>query len=84
MDYEKERKSVSSQEREMQIYGYKVGKNYMVWQKEASWKKPSTTAERGTISNSRNPQAGELLRGGHLVVNFRDDRGWDHSRLFHW
>ena len=36
------------------------------------------------ISNSRNPQAGELLTGGRLVVNFHDDPGWDHSRLFLW
>ena len=26
----------------------------------------------------------ELLSGGCLVVNFRDDPGWDHSRLFLW
>ena len=46
---------------------------------------PLTTSERGTISNSRNPQAErELLSGGRLVVNFRDDPGWDHSRLFLW
>ena len=37
-----------------------------------------------TICNSRNPQAGELLPGGRLVVNFHDDPGWDHSRLFLW
>ena len=45
---------------------------------------PSTTTERGTISDPRNPQAGELLPGGCLMVNFRDDLGWDHSRLFFW
>ena len=45
---------------------------------------PTTATERGTISNSRNPQAGELLPGGRLVVNFQDDQGWDHSRLFLW
>ena len=39
---------------------------------------PSTTTERGTISNSRNPKVVELLPGGRLVVNFRDDPGWDH------
>ena len=39
---------------------------------------------RGAISNSRNSQAGELLPGGRLVVNFHDDPGWDHSRLFLW
>ena len=33
----KEKVSVSSQEREMLIYGYKFGKNCMVWQKEAFW-----------------------------------------------
>ena len=37
---------------------------------------------RGTISNSRCPQAGELFPGGRLVVNFHDDLGWDRSRLF--
>ena len=37
MDYGKTRKSVSSQEWEMPLYGSKFGKNYMVWQKEASW-----------------------------------------------
>ena len=45
---------------------------------------PSTTTERGPISSSRNPQAGELLPGRSLVVNFRGDPGWDHSRLFLW
>ena len=45
---------------------------------------PTTTTDRGTISNPRNPQAGELLPGGCLVVNFHDDIGWDHSRLFLW
>ena len=44
---------------------------------------PTTATERGTISISRNPQAGELLPEG-LVVNFHDDLGWDHSRLFLW
>ena len=35
----KEKKSVSSQEREMPIYGLKIWKNYMVWQKGAfCWK----------------------------------------------
>ena len=43
---------------------------------------PTTGTARGTISNSRNPQAGELLTGGRLVVNFHDDPGWDHSRQF--
>ena len=33
MDYDKERVSASSQERQMLIYGSKFGKNYMVWQK---------------------------------------------------
>ena len=37
MDYEKEKVSVLSQEREMLIYGYKFGKNNMVWQNEAFW-----------------------------------------------
>ena len=45
---------------------------------------PTTATERGTISKSRNSQAAELLPGGRLVVNFRDDPGWDHSRLFLW
>ena len=31
---------------------------------------PTATTERGTISNSRNPQAGEVLTRGRLVVNF--------------
>ena len=44
----------------------------------------STTPERGSISNSRNPQAGELSPGGRLEVNFHDDPGRDHSRLFLW
>ena len=39
---------------------------------------------RGTISNSCNLQAGELSPGGRLVVNFHDDPGRDHSRLFLW
>ena len=43
---------------------------------------PTTANGRGTISNSRNPQARELLPGLRLVVNFHDDPGWDHSRLF--
>ena len=43
---------------------------------------PTAATGRGTISNSRNPRAGELLPGGRLVVNFHDDQGWDHSRLF--
>ena len=34
----------------------------------------TTASERGTISNSRNPQAG-LLPGGRLMVNFHDDPG---------
>ena len=33
MGYEEERVSASSQEREMLIYGYKFGKNYMTWKK---------------------------------------------------
>ena len=45
---------------------------------------PTAAIGRGTISNSRNPQASELLPGGRLVVNFHDDPGWDHSRLFRW
>ena len=44
----------------------------------------TAATERGTISNSRNPQAGELLFGGCVVVNFHDDLGWDHSRLYLW
>ena len=36
MDYEKERKSVSSQKREMQVYG-KIWEEIHVWKKEASW-----------------------------------------------
>ena len=32
MDYEEERASASIQEREMQIYEYKLGKKYRVWQ----------------------------------------------------
>ena len=45
---------------------------------------PTTATGRATISDSRNSQAGELLPGGRLVVNFYDDPGWDHSRLFLW
>ena len=45
---------------------------------------PTAAIGRGTICNSRNPQAGELLPGGRLVLNFHDDPGWDHSRLFLW
>ena len=45
---------------------------------------PTTATERGTISNSPNPQAEELLSGRRLVVNFGDDLGSDHSRLFLW
>ena len=45
---------------------------------------PTTATGRRTIFNSRNSQAGELLPGGRLVVNFHDDPGWDHSRLFLW
>ena len=36
---------------------------------------PTAAIERGTISNSCNPQSGELLPGGRLVVNFHDDPG---------
>ena len=43
---------------------------------------PTAAIGRGTISNSRNPQASELLPEGRLVVNFHDDPGWDRSRLF--
>ena len=53
---------------------------WMMWRLCCRRQRP----ERGTISNSRNPQAGELLPGGRLVVNFHDDPGWDHSRLFLW
>ena len=45
---------------------------------------PTAAIGRGTISNSRNPQAGGLIPGGRLVVNFHDDSGWDHARLFLW
>ena len=45
---------------------------------------PTAAIGRGTISIPRNPQAGELLPGGRLVVNFHVDPGWDHSRLFLW
>ena len=45
---------------------------------------PTAAIGRGTISNARNPQAGELLPGGRLVVNFHDDPRRDHSRLFLW
>ena len=37
MDYEQEKASVQSQEREMLIYGYKFGQNFMVWHTEAFW-----------------------------------------------
>ena len=36
MGYDKVRKSVSSQELEMQTCGYNFGKNYVSWLKEAS------------------------------------------------
>ena len=45
---------------------------------------PTAAIGRRPISNSRNPQAGELLPGGPLVVNLPDDPCWDHSRLFLW
>ena len=45
---------------------------------------PSTTTETRTITNSCNPQAGELLPERRLVVNFRDDSRCDHLRLFLW
>ena len=45
---------------------------------------PTAATGRGTITNSRNPQTGELLPRGRLVVNFHDDPGRDNSRLFLW
>ena len=40
---------------------------------------PTAATGRRTISNARNPQSGELLLEGRLVVIFHDDPGWDHS-----
>ena len=46
----------------------------------------STTIEKGKYHQLKQFASGRgrAPPGGRLVVNFRDDPGWDHSRLFLW
>ena len=45
---------------------------------------PPSATSHGTFPDPRTPQAGELVPGVRLVVNFQDDSGWDHSHLILW